>query len=177
MRTYRIHGLLIVLLALSGLAFTATAQRADDADRASKNGKTEGTVAGVEVTLEYGRPKVKEREIWGGLVPYGQVWRTGANEATTIELGGDVLVEGEMLAAGRYALFTIPSEGDWTVIFNKVANQWGGFRYDESQDALRVTVTPQAIDHVEEMDFVIEGSSVVLRWEKLAVPFEIAAAE
>ena len=167
---------LIAILALVALtAVPIAAQRGDDADRASKNGRTEGEIDGVEVVLEYGRPNVKGREIWGGLVPYGEVWRTGANEATTISFDGDVTIEGEALPAGKYSLFTVPSDGDWTVIFNKVANQWGHFRYDEGEDALRVTVTPAEGEFVEELDFVIDGSSVVMRWENLTVAFDVAS--
>lgn len=162
---------LIALLA----ALPALAGRGDDSDRVSKNGKTAGTIDGVSVTLEYGRPNVKGRTIWGGLVPYGKVWRTGANEATTITFGADVTVEGETLAAGTYGLFTLPGEGEWTVIFNQVADQWGAFDYDSSKDVLRVTVEPRDHDMVETMDFVIEGGEVVLRWEKLAVPFAVSA--
>lgn len=152
------------------------AQRGDDSDRVSKNGKTEGTIDGVNIVLEYGRPKVNERKIWGELVPFNQVWRTGANEATTIMFSKDVLVEGKPLPAGTYGLFTLPTEGDWTIIFNKVAKQWGAFRYSDAEDALRVTVTPVKSDKkIEEMDFVIEGDKVVLRWENLTVPFTVKA--
>lgn len=154
----------------------AFAQRGDDSDRVSKNGRTAGQIDGVDVIVEYGRPKVKGREIWGGLVPYGKVWRTGANEATTVRLSAKVLVEGEPLAAGRYGLFTIPGEERWTIVFNRVADQWGAFSYDPSEDVLRVEVEPRANEHVEEMDFVIEGSDLVLRWAEMAVPIRIGAA-
>lgn len=167
-------GLLCVLLLV--VALPALAERGDDTDRKSKNGKTAGVVEGVEVTLEYGRPQVRERQIWGALVPYGKVWRTGANEATTISFDQDVEIEGESLPAGTYGLFTIPGEERWTVIFNKVADQWGAFNYDAGEDALRVEVEPRSHEHVEAMDFVIEGDEVVLRWEKLAVPFQVAPA-
>jgi hypothetical protein len=164
---------LALLLTLTALP--ALAQRGDDADRASKNGKTTGTLDGVAVTVEYGRPNVKERKIWGGLVPYDKVWRTGANEATTISFDKAVTIEGEPLPAGTYSLFTIPTEGDWTVIFNKTAQQWGAYDYDAGQDALRVSVTPREGEHVETMDFVLEGDEVVLRWAGLEVPFRVAA--
>jgi hypothetical protein len=157
------------------LALPAAAQRGDDSDRVSKNGKAGGVVDGVTVTLEYGRPNVRERRIWGGLVPYDQVWRTGANEATTITFDGDVTVEGQPLAAGTYALFTIPGEEEWTVIFNKQAQQWGAFDYDAEQDALRVTVKPREHEMVETMDFTVGDGEVVLLWEKLAVPIHVAA--
>ncbi len=165
----------LIFTALLVTAIPAVAQRADDADRASKNGKVEGTIDGVTVTLEYGRPNVKGRTIWGGLVPYGKVWRTGADEATTITFSADVEIGSEKLAAGTYSLYTQPGENEWIVIFNKVAKQWGT-RYDAGQDALRVSATPKAVDHVEAMDFTIEESWVVLRWEKLAVPFEVKKA-
>jgi hypothetical protein len=175
MHKYRAMIPLVFTALLVTAALPAVAQRGDDADRASKNGKVEGTIDGVTVTLEYGRPNVKGRTIWGGLVPYGKVWRTGADEATTITFSADVEIGGEKLAAGTYSLYTLPGEDEWTVIFNKVADQWGT-RYDAGQDALRVTATPKAVDHVEEMDFEVVESWVVLRWEKLAVPFEVKKA-
>ena len=153
----------------------AMAQRGDDADRISKNGITEGVIDGVETVLEYGRPKVKGREIWGGLVPYDKVWRTGANEATTISFSADVVIEGKTLPKGKYALFTIPGVEKWIIIFNKTAKQSGAFGYDEGQDALRIEVVPASGEHVEEMTFIIEDSSIVLVWEKLRVSIDIAA--
>lgn len=161
---------LLLILTLGLLAAPAIAERGDDTDRKSKNGRLEGSVAGVSVVLEYGRPNVNDRKIWGDLVPYGKVWRTGANEATTITLGNDATVGGETLPAGTYALFTIPSEGPWTIIFNSVADQWGAFNYDPSADVLRIISEPREAEHVESMDFEIDGSSIVLRWEELAVP-------
>jgi len=167
--------LVIALLALL-LAAPLLAGRGDDSERKSKNGKTEGEIDGVSVVLEYGRPQVRERVIWGELVPYGELWRTGADEATTVTFDADVMVEGEKLPAGTYSLFTIPGEEEWTVIFNKVAEQWGGYDYDQNEDALRVTVEPTEHEHVEAMDFAIDGSDVVLRWEKVAVPFTVEKA-
>jgi hypothetical protein len=169
---------LFLLIVVAGL-FTiqpAMAQRGDDSKRKSKNGKTEGTIDSVDIVIEYGRPKVNDREIWGGLVPYNKVWRTGADEATTISFGKDVLIEGQKLAAGKYGLFTIPGKEKWTIIFNKVPEQWGAFKYDESQDALRVEVKPETNEMVEEMTFTISPPNVVLEWEKLKVPFKVAAA-
>ena len=175
----RIGRVLSVMMTL-GLTLTLSplwGQRGDDSKRLSKNGKTEATIEGVDVTLEFGRPSVKDRKVWGGLVPFDRVWRTGADECTTITLGSDVQIEGQTLAAGTYGLFTIPGESEWTVIFNTVADQWGSFNYDETKDALRVTVEPRAADFVETLDFEVDGSAVVLRWEEVAVPFSIAAAE
>ena len=165
-----------LLIAASFLiASAASAQREDDGDRVSKNGLTEGEVGGVAVVVEYGRPNANDRELWGELVPYGDVWRTGANEATTIEFGADAMVEGENVAAGTYSMFSIPGESEWTIIFNKTAKQWGAFRYDEGEDALRVTVSPGMGEHVEAMDFVIHGDSLILRWGDLTVPISISA--
>ncbi len=166
---------LLAVLTLVAIGLPLAAQRGDDADRASKNGHTEGEIAGVSIAIDYGRPNVKGREIWGDLVPFGQVWRTGANEATTIEFSADIMIGGESLPAGKYGLFTIPGESEWTVIFNKVPEQWGAFNYDDNEDALRVTVAPGECEHVESMDFVIDGSAVTVRWAETAVSFEVSS--
>jgi hypothetical protein len=176
MKKITLMSMLIVAFLIASV-MPAVAQRGDDTNRKSKNGKVEGTIDGVNVTLEYGRPKVKGRTIWGGLVPFDKVWRTGADEATTFAISKDVSVEGKKLAAGTYSLFTIPGKTEWTIVFNKVAKQWGSFRYDKGQDALRVNVNPAAAEHVEELTFQIEGNKVVLRWEKLSIPFVISAAK
>lgn len=176
----KVRKTLLVSMVCFGLIASSVpglAQRGDDTDRASKNGKAEGSIQGISVTLEYGRPNVKGRQIWGGLVPYDKVWRTGANEATTITFSGAVAVEGEPLPAGTYALFTIPGESEWTIIFNKVAKQWGAMKYDAAEDALRVTVKPEPAAYEETMDFRIQDSRVILRWEKLAIPFSVTAVE
>jgi hypothetical protein len=170
-------GVILAALVFTVFCAPALAQRGDDSERASKNGKTVGSIGGVEVVVEYGRPKVKGRTIWGGVVPYDQVWRTGADEATTISFSAPVLIEGKALPAGTYALFTVPGKDQWTVVFNKRAKQWGAFSYKDSEDALRVQVKPApAAAPVEELDFVIEGPKVVMRWEKLAVPFTVQKA-
>jgi hypothetical protein len=127
------------------------------------------------VTVEYGRPSVAGRKLYGALVPYGQVWRAGADEATTITFDKPVKIEGQALAAGRYALFLIPSEGDWTVVFNKTADQWGAYKYDSKQDALRVTVKPKAIPAVETLEYGVAGDRVEMRWGDLAVGFGVTA--
>ena len=136
----------LTVLVLLG-SFSVAAQRADDSGRASKNGSSTSTIDGVEVTIEFGRPNVKGRTIWGGIVPLGKVWRTGADEATTISFSKDVKIEGDSLAAGTYGLFTVPGEEEWTIVFNNVSQQWGAFSYSSSEDALRVNVKPEAADH------------------------------
>jgi hypothetical protein len=132
----------------------------------------------TELTIDYSRPAVRGREIWGGLVPWDKVWRTGANEATTFTVSDDVKVEGKALPAGKYAFFTIPRKDHWTLIFNKVNDQWGAFDYDEKQDVLRVDVKPVQSGMQERMEFLIDefddtSADVVLRWENVAVPFTI----
>lgn len=165
------------VVAMSLVALPAVAQRGDDTNRSSKNGRTEGVAAGAQVTIEYGRPSAGGREIWGALVPYGRVWRTGADEATTVTLDREVLVERERLPAGTYALFTIPKADSWTVIFNRVAQQWGAFRYDAGQDALRVEVKPRSHAPVETFEIAIESDTILLRWAELEVPVALAAAD
>ena len=139
------------------------------------------SIGDADVTVDYSSPSVRGRAIWGELVPYGKVWRTGANAATTISISKDILVEGNVLAAGKYALFTIPSEDKWTFIFNSNPDQWGNYDYDESKDVLRVDVVPQEnAEMVETMKFEVDESSeqaqIVLKWEKLMVPVKIAPA-
>jgi hypothetical protein len=169
--------LLLAALAIVTLASPLAAERADDAKRKSKNGLTEATIDGVEVSIAYGRPNVKGRDVFGGLVSYGKVWRTGADEATTISFSSDVTIEGEALAAGTYGLFTVPGEESWEIIFNKVANQWGAVKYDAAQDALRVRVTPAESDFVESLTFGIGNGHVGLHWAELGVACEVAAAD
>src|ERR1043165_5414211 len=115
----------------------------DKASRPSPPAEASRKTSNATITINYSQPSVKGREVWGKLVPYGQVWRAGANEATTFQVDKDVKIEGQALAAGKYGLFTIPNADEWTIIFNKVPNQWGAFKYDEKQDALRVKVKPK----------------------------------
>jgi len=132
----------------------------------------------TDITITYHRPAVGGREIWDKVVPYGKVWRAGANENTTINFADDVSVEGKLLAAGTYGLHMIPDKDQWTVIFSKNATSWGSFSYDEKEDALRVTVKPQPADFREFVTYTFEevkpdSAAATLRWEKLAVPFHI----
>lgn len=132
----------------------------------------------TEVNIVYSRPGVKGRKIWDGLVPYNKVWRAGANEATTISFGTDVTVEGKKLPAGKYGFFAIPSANEWTLIFNKVADQWGAFEYNEAQDILRIKVKPVKNNFNEWLAYTItktgeNKASIALEWENLKVPFNI----
>jgi hypothetical protein len=99
-----------------------------------------------QITITYSRPNVKGRKIFGGIEPYGIVWRTGANAATKIKLTDTVSIEGHALAPGEYALFTVPSANEWTVIFNKTAIQWGAYSYDSTKDVLRFKIKPGKLD-------------------------------
>ncbi len=133
----------------------------------------------TDITVIYSRPLVNGRKVWGGLVPYGQVWRAGANENTTIHFPDAVTIEGQALPAGTYGVHMIPTENDWTVIFSKVYTAWGSFTYKQDEDALRVTVKPQATDMHEALtydfdDVKPEAAVLTLRWEKLAVPVHVA---
>lgn len=126
----------------------------------------EGTINGAKITIDYSSPAVKGRVIWGDLVPVGQVWRAGANDATTFETSKDIKVQGQTLPAGKYSLFVIPNEGESTLIFNKVAKQWGAYSYDESQDALRVSIPSNFGDKMEErLVYEVKDGRVEMRWE------------
>ena len=134
----------------------------------------------TDVTINYHEPLVGGREIWGKIVPYGKVWRAGANENTTITLSDDVSVEGKPLAAGTYGLHSIPDQDQWIIIFSKNSTSWGSFSYDEKEDALRVTVKPHVAEFRESLAYTFDdvkpdSAAATLRWEKLAVPFRISA--
>lgn len=171
--------------------------------RPSQKASVMQTIGVTDVTITYSRPGVKARKIWGDapsgadnsstatlddqnkrpkdavIVPWGHVWRTGANEATTFSVTDDVLINGQKLPAGTYSLHTIPRKDEWTIIFNSDAGQWGSFDYDEKKDALRVTAKPQWVaDNQEWLLFSMpvvtaNTAEVVIRWEKVAVPFTV----
>jgi hypothetical protein len=133
----------------------------------------------TDVTIVYHEPMVGGRELWGKIIPYGKVWRAGANENTTIAFGDDVAVEGKPLAAGTYGLHMIPNEDHWTIIFSKNSTSWGSFTYDEKEDALRVDVKPQTAEFREALTYTFddikpESAAATLRWDKIAVPFHVS---
>jgi hypothetical protein len=170
---------LLLIAAVALLALPAVAQQLN-LPRASQKATLSQTIGLTDMTITYSRPGVKGRKIWGTLVPYNEVWRTGANEATTIAFSNDVMVNGQKLPAGTYSLHTIPVQnGDWTLIFNSVANQWGSFSYDQAKDALRVKATPvPAAMHewftFEVPDVTTDSARVLMAWENVAVPFTVA---
>ena len=133
-----------------------------------------GKINGTTITIKYGSPSVKARQIWGVLVPFNQVWRAGTNEATTFETDKDVTIEGSKLAAGKYSFFVIPNDKECIVIFNKVAKQWGSGKYDEKEDQLRVKVKPEAVkESAEKLIYTIAKNKVVLSWEKWNIPLKV----
>ena len=160
--------------------------RGNDSARPSPNAGVMQAIGTTNVMVHYGRPSVKGRTIFsaedGALVPLGQVWRTGANEATAIAFSAPVTIGGETLPAGTYGLFTIPGEAEWTVIFNKTAEQWGSMNYDESQDALRVMAAPVAGGPPQEQfeisfeNVTDDAAVMVLAWDDVRVPVTISAA-
>lgn len=170
--------LALALAAAPLAASVALAQPQIYSPRPSPTASVSQWVGLTEVTVTYSRPGVKERKIWGGLVPYGEVWRTGANENTTIKLSTAAKIGGTEIPAGTYGLQTIPTDGDWTIILSKDADLWGAFDYKPEHDALRFTVKPQAAAHEERMSFSFDDvtdntATLALRWEKLRVPITI----
>lgn len=125
------------------------------------------TIEGVKITIDYSSPGVKKRKIWGELVPYGEIWRTGANKATHLSTSADILVNGQKLEAGKYAIFTIPTDSTWTVLFNSEWDQWGAYNYDPTKDALRLTIHPRKSDYTERMTFSFKEEYLQFEWENL----------
>jgi hypothetical protein len=185
------------------LCFAASALAQITVPRPSQKASVMQTIGVTDVTITYSRPGVKGRQIWGDplpgqtaqgeatldnqnerpkgapIVPWGHVWRTGANEATTFVVTDDVLINGQKLPAGSYSLHTIPTKNEWTIVFNGTSNQWGSFDYDPAKDTLRVKVKPEWLQTSQEwlsytFDPVTEDSAQVnIRWEKVNVPFTI----
>ena len=192
-----------LLLVMGSVQFAlAQAPPAVRTPRPSQKASVMQTIGVTDVTITYSRPGVKGRKIWGEapagaaagtatlddararpkdavLVPYGHVWRSGANEATLFEVSDNVTINGQPLPAGRYSLHTIPGPTEWTIIFNKDDGQWGSFTYDEKKDVLRVKSKPQALADSQEwlayrFDPVTDNNAQVnIRWEKISVPFTV----
>jgi len=150
-----------------------------DLPRGSQHAVLTQRIGITDITINYHRPLVNNRKVWGGLVPYGQPWRAGANENTTISFSDPVMIDGQPLAAGTYGLHMIPTENEWTIAFSKMNAAWGSFTYDKAEDALRVTVKPVPTDFHDALtydfdDLKPDSAVVTLRWEKLAVPFKVS---
>jgi hypothetical protein len=168
-------GLFFLLLLISGYT---NAQNDKKEVRISPKAEVMQQVGFTDIRIIYSRPGVKGRAIWGKLVPYDAVWRAGANEATKFIFSSDVYIEGKLLKKGSYSFFAIPGKTEWTLIFNKVADQWGAFEYNESQDAFRIKVKPEKGNMQEWLAYTITKTSdtsaiIRLEWEKLRVPFKV----
>ncbi|MBP6390291.1 MAG: DUF2911 domain-containing protein [Flavobacteriales bacterium] len=149
-----------------------------DLPRESQAASTIQRIGTTDLTVNYSRPSLKGRAIWGEVVPYDQIWRAGANENTTFTCTGDITVEGKALPAGTYGLHMIPTKSAWTVIFSKDHTAWGSFFYKKEMDALRVDVTPHAGPKTEQVtydfaDVTNNGATLTLRWAELEVPIKI----
>ncbi|MVN89733.1 DUF2911 domain-containing protein [Mucilaginibacter aquatilis] len=168
---------LFKLFAVTGLiltAFTASAQQAKKVPASPPDTVKATTKAGVAIEVAYSQPAVKGRTIGTDIAPYGKVWRTGANNATTISFSKDVKIEGKALPAGQYALYSIPGEKEWTVIFNKGVKNWGT-KYEEGDDVLRITVkAAKTKEFVERLKFAIEPAGKVhFSWGDKLVAFMV----
>jgi hypothetical protein len=173
--------LLLSLLLIS----SANAQNKNPVVKVSPVASVSQTIGFTDVTINYCRPGVKGRKIWGGLVPYNKVWRAGANAATKFTFSKDVTINGNKLVAGSYAFFALPTQNEWTLIFNKVADQWG-LDYDKNKDkdVLKINVKPVEHDFQEWLEYnfsnmdvqkagMKNSANVNLDWEKLRVSFKI----
>jgi Protein of unknown function (DUF2911)/Tetratricopeptide repeat len=172
--------LLVLLCGIVSVASLCHAQSVMlDLPRQSQHAVVMQRIGITDITVNYHRPLANGRQIWGKLVPYGEVWRAGANENTTITFTDPVTIEGQPLDKGTYGVHMIPGENQWTVIFSKMSTAWGSFTYKQDEDALRVTVKPQTAELHDaltyDFDDVKPDSTVItMRWEKVAVPFKVA---
>ncbi|PAP77423.1 DUF2911 domain-containing protein [Rubrivirga marina] len=170
--------LALAALALVPLAAAPAAQQQLTTPRVSPHAEVSQTVGLTELRVDYHRPAVNDRRIWGDLVPYGEVWRAGANENTVFEASTDVMVEGQTLPAGRYGFHTIPGEDEWTIIFSTISSAWGSYSYDPAEDTLRVMVTPREGPATERLSFRFDApdetsATLVLAWDDLEVPVRL----
>lgn len=178
---------LALLITLFGLS--AQAQKEDvcynpnlvkDTTKKSIKSMAVGTVGGDTVAITYHSPGVRKRIIWGGLVPFDEVWVTGAHDATLLEIKVPIVVAGKTIPAGKYAFFSIPGQEEWTLILNKHWKQHLASEYDENEDVVRVKVKPTKVPHTERLQYFIEGGKngsgkIAFAWEqvKLEMPFSI----
>jgi len=161
MKTMNLKKALFAFALTAIVGFAAIAQ-----EKVSPAKKAEGTVGDAKITINYSSPAVKGRVVWGELVPLGQVWRAGADDATTFTTSKNITIQGQKLAAGTYSFFIIPGETQSTMIFNKVAKQWGAYDYNAKEDALRVSVPSQQTSKMEErLVYEVKPDSFEIRWE------------
>lgn len=182
MHRTRLLVLLCAWLSVTSLCHAQTATGETlmlDLPRQSQHALITQRIGITDITINYHRPLANGRQIWGKVVPYGDVWRAGANENTTITFSDPVTIEGQPLDKGTYGLHMIPGENQWTVIFSKDSKDWGSFSYKQDDDALRVTVKPQTAELHDALvydfdDLKADSAVVTLRWDKVAVPFKVA---
>ncbi len=182
MHRFRLFVLLCSVLSMASLVHAQTATGETlmlNLPRQSQHALITQRIGITDITINYHRPLANGRQIWGKVVPYGQVWRAGANENTTITFSDPVTIEGQALDKGTYGLHMIPGENQWTVIFSKMSTAWGSFSYKQDEDALRVTVKPQTAEMHDALaydfdDLKADSAVVTLRWDKVAVPFKVA---
>jgi hypothetical protein len=158
--------LMIIALFVSGVSFGQESPRK----------QAEGVVGKVSIIVDYGSPSVRGRTVWGGLEPYGKVWRAGANQNTTVSFDKAVKVGGNVLPAGKYGFFIIPNEkSDWVVIFNKRNADWGAFSYDINEDALRLKIKPQFVkENQETLKYSVDNQGIVFAWEKVRLTIPLS---
>lgn len=146
--------------------------------RASPPESVSGNLNGVQIQIDYGAPSVRGRKIFGDLVPFDKIWRTGANENTIIQLKSDAIIGGSLLKAGSYGLFTTPGEQEWKVHFNEDSEAWGAYAYSPEKDVAVVKVKPTRLDELQEkMRFRIASGSVFLEWENTRIAIPVSAAQ
>jgi len=183
------------VLFLALFAFSLVQAQQESKPRPSlKAGVSQRIGIDTDITIDFSRPGVKGRKVWGELVPFGLApgnsysknnpfpWRGGANENTTITFSKDVMIDGNKLAAGKYSLHFIPSEKEWTVIFNKNSALWGSYLYNKDEDALRITVTPVKAPFEEWLVYGFDNpagnsAAAFLHWEELKIPFTVSAVQ
>jgi hypothetical protein len=160
---------LLVLLSFFAISFA----NAQDKPKSSPE-KATGMINGATIQINYGSPSVRGRKIWGELVPFNEVWRAGANEATTFETDKDLTIEGSKLPAGKYSFFVIPNQNECVIIFNKEAKQWGAYKYNIKEDQLRVTVKQKAANSsTEKLVYTINAKDIVLSWDNWNIGFSV----
>ncbi len=174
---YKFQKQVVIFIVLFSFLVPISAQQNLTLPQASQQAMISQRVGLTDITVNYHRPAVNGREILGGLVPYDQVWRAGANENTTISFSTDVTVEGNNVAAGTYGLHMIPTKTSWTIIFSKDNAAWGSFFYNQANDALRFTVNPEQNDFQEWLSYSFDqltanSATLNLKWEKLLIPIK-----
>ena len=172
----------LAVLMVAGLFFGAAGAEAQSAmlnlPDISQAARVAQRIGITDITIDYNRPLVRGRKIFGGLQPYGKVWRAGANINTIIAFSDPVAIEGQPLPKGAYGLHMIPGETSWIIIFSRNSSSWGSFTYDPAEDALRVTVKPQTIENHEALSYDFDdpqpnAAAITMRWEKVAVSFKV----